>query len=129
MNINSVEIELFSIRYRINQAMKQQDALKIIVVTNAISIVKCIFDSSIHLYQLHSIAISKSLRDFFEKILITWFLFGIVLKASNSLCTQWLIKSQNASDLNLFYQVECFKISAKNKNVTVMTLGLAQVAT
>lgn len=67
MNINSVEIELFSIRYRINQAMKQQDALKIIVVTNAIPIAKCIFYSSIHLYQLHSIAILKSLRNFFKK--------------------------------------------------------------
>ena len=67
MNINSVEIELFSIRYRINQAMKQQDALKIIVVTNAIPIAKCIFDSSIHPHQLHSIAILKSLRDFFKK--------------------------------------------------------------
>jgi len=85
MNINLAE--LFTIRCRIDQAIKLQDASKIIVITDAISIAKHIFNSSIYPYQLHSIVILKSLRDFFKKILITQFLFGIVLKASNSLHT------------------------------------------
>ena len=46
---------------------KLQDIICIIVITNAITAAKWIFDSSVHLYQLHSIVISKNLRCFFKK--------------------------------------------------------------
>ena len=44
-----------------------QDITHIIVITNVISTTKYIFNMFIHLYQLHSIAIFKDLRCFFNK--------------------------------------------------------------
>ena len=67
MNVTSMEAELFSIRYRINHAVQLQDIICIIVITNAITAAKWIFDLSVHPYQLHSIVISKNLRYFFKK--------------------------------------------------------------
>ena len=43
------------------------DITHIIIITNAIPAVKWIFDLSVHLYQLHSIVISKDLRCFFKR--------------------------------------------------------------
>ena len=51
INITSTETELFAIRCRINQAVQIQDVSYIIVITDAIHIVKKIFDLSMHLYQ------------------------------------------------------------------------------
>ena len=62
MNVNSTEAKLFVIIYEINQATKLYDILKIVIITDAILAMKQIFDTSIYLYQIHLIAISKSFR-------------------------------------------------------------------
>jgi len=58
VNIISTEAELFIIRYGINQAVQ---------VTDAIYLVRYIFDSLSHPYQLQSIIMAQDLRTFFEK--------------------------------------------------------------
>ena len=58
--MTSMEVELFTIRCSINQAIS-----KIIVVTDSIHAVKKIFDSSSHPFQRHSAAILSELRSFF----------------------------------------------------------------
>jgi len=67
MNINFTEAELFAIGCRIDKATKLHDASKTVIITDAIPAVKQIFDTSIHPYQIHLIAISKSLREFFNR--------------------------------------------------------------
>ena len=67
MNVPFMEAKIFSIRYKINHTVQLQDIVCIIVITNAITAAKWIFDSSVHPYQLHSIVISKNLRCFFTK--------------------------------------------------------------
>jgi len=67
VNVTSTETELFVIRCRINQVIQVTDTSHIIIVTNAIHLVRHIFDSSSHLYQLQSIVIAQDLRIFFEK--------------------------------------------------------------
>jgi len=67
VNITSAETELFTIRYGINQVVQVQDVKNIIVITDAIHATRYIFDSSIHPYQLQSIAIVQDLRAFFTK--------------------------------------------------------------
>ena len=66
-NVNFMKAELFTIRYRINHAMQLQDISHIIVIIDTISLTKEIFDIFIHLYQLHSIVVSKDLKIFFNK--------------------------------------------------------------
>jgi len=66
-NVTSTEAELFLIRCSINQAVQVINAKKIIVVIDGIHAARHIFDSSVHPYQLHSIAISQDLRAFFNK--------------------------------------------------------------
>jgi len=58
---------VFTIRYRIDQAIKLQDISKIVVITDAIPATKQIFNTSVYLYQIHSITISKNFRNFFKK--------------------------------------------------------------
>ena len=65
VHITSSEVELFAIRYGINQASNLSDILKTIVVTNSIHIAKRIFDSSIHPFQVHTAIILKELQFFF----------------------------------------------------------------
>ena len=65
----STEAELFAIRYSINHATQLYN-VKHIVIMDAILAAKLIFDTSIHPYQLYSIAISSDLREFFNKNLI-----------------------------------------------------------
>ena len=67
MNINFTKVELFTIRYRINQAMKLQDISKIVIITDAIPAMKQIFNMSIYLYPLHFIIILKNLKESFKK--------------------------------------------------------------
>jgi len=78
----------FAIRYRIDQAIKLQDISKIVVITDAILATKQIFNTSVYLYQLHFITISKNLRKFFKRILTTQYLSEIILIASNGLYIQ-----------------------------------------
>ena len=67
MNIISIKVKLLSIRCGINLAIQVLNVRQIIIITDAISAVKHIFDLSNHLFQLHFIAVSQDLRAFFNK--------------------------------------------------------------
>jgi len=64
--ITSMEVELLTIRYGINQACIKEGVSKIIVVTDSIHAVKKIFNSKLHPYQSHTTAILSELRHFFK---------------------------------------------------------------
>jgi len=57
INITTMEAELFAIRCGINQAIHITNMLHIIVVTDAIYLVKKIFNLLTHPYQMQSIVI------------------------------------------------------------------------
>jgi len=59
VNIILTEVELFAIKYRINQAVQMQDVSYIIVITDTIYAVEKIFDLFMYLHQQQSIVISK----------------------------------------------------------------------
>ena len=67
INITTAEAELFAICCSINQAVANHNIKHIIVITNSLHIARRIFDSSTHLYQIHSTAISLELRELFSK--------------------------------------------------------------
>ena len=48
--ITSIEAELFTIRYGINQSLSVNKIFKIVVITDSIYVVKKIFDLSVHSY-------------------------------------------------------------------------------
>jgi len=62
-----LKAELFAIRYSINLAVQLHHMLHIIVTTDAIHVVKKIFNLFVHLYQQQSIVISKDLKVFLNK--------------------------------------------------------------
>jgi len=64
--ITSTEVELFAVRYGINQACIKEEVSKIIIVTDSIHAAKKIFNSKLHLYQSHTIAILSELHHFFK---------------------------------------------------------------
>ena len=66
MFITSMEAELFAIRCSINQVCIKEGVSKITVVTDSIHAVKKIFDSKLHPYQSHTMAILSKLYCFFE---------------------------------------------------------------
>ena len=59
MNVTFTKAELFAIRYSINYATQIQDIAYIIIIMDATLATKCIFDMTIHSYQLYSITISN----------------------------------------------------------------------
>ena len=65
-NVTSTEAELFAIRCGINQAVNLPGISKIVVFTDSLHAAKKIFNSAIHLFQLHLAAISEELRKFFN---------------------------------------------------------------
>ena len=67
VNITSTKAKLFTIRCRINQAISIPNVKYIVIITDFLYMAKKIFNSLIHPYQIHSIAISQELRDFFKK--------------------------------------------------------------
>jgi len=67
INITIAEAELFVIHCSINQVVTNYNVKHIIVITNSLHIIKRIFDSFTHLYQIYSAAISSELREFFSK--------------------------------------------------------------
>ena len=67
MFVTSLEAELFAIRCGINHACNKEGVSKIFVITDSIHAVKNIFNSSLHPYQTHSMAILSELRQFFNK--------------------------------------------------------------
>jgi len=66
-NVTTAEAELFTIRCGINQAVTDSSVKHIVVITDSFYIARKIFNSSTHLYQIHSVAISSDLREFFSK--------------------------------------------------------------
>lgn len=66
ISIMSTEAELFALRCEINQVVQIPSSSYIIVITVALHMVQNFFDSSIHLYQLQTIVISKDLQNFFN---------------------------------------------------------------
>jgi len=52
VNVTSTEVELFAIRYGINQAIQVTDVLYIIVVADAIYLMRYIFNLLTHSYQI-----------------------------------------------------------------------------
>ena len=67
VNISSTEAELFVIRHGINQATHLSNINYIFIITDFIHATDRIFDFSLHLYQIYSVAISCKLREFFQK--------------------------------------------------------------
>ena len=67
INITIAEAELFTIRCGINQAVTNPNVKHIVVITDSLHIVRKILNSSTYLYQIHSVAISIELREFFFK--------------------------------------------------------------
>jgi len=67
MNDTSTEVELFSIRCRINQAVQVPNTEHIIVITDTIPAAKYILNSSTYPFQLHFITVSQDLRAFFNE--------------------------------------------------------------
>ena len=59
--VTSSEAELFTMRCGINQACNKDNISKIVVITDSIHSAKCIFDSLVHLLQLHLAAILSKL--------------------------------------------------------------------
>ena len=64
VHVTSTEAELFAIRYSINQASNCDGIFKIIIVTDSIHVAKN-FNPSLHLSQVHSVAIPSELWKFF----------------------------------------------------------------
>ena len=66
VNVTSMEVELFALRYGINQATCINNISKIIVVTDSIHTVKRIFDLSVYSFQVQSAAVLFDLCYFFN---------------------------------------------------------------
>jgi len=66
INVTIMEVELFAIRCRINQATCIPGISHIIIITNVLHVVRKIFDSAIHPYQIQLIMILKDLQIFFN---------------------------------------------------------------
>ena len=62
--VTSSEAELFAIRCGINQVCNKEGVSKIFVITDSIYAAKNIFNSSLHPYQSHFMAILSELRRF-----------------------------------------------------------------
>ena len=67
INVILMEVELFTIRCGINQTIQIPSTSHIIVITDTLHIVQKIFNLSIYLYQIQSIAIFKDLQKIFNK--------------------------------------------------------------
>ena len=67
INVTTTEAELFAIYCGINQVVANSDVNYIVIITNSLHTAKRIFDSSVHLYQIHLAVISQKLREFFSK--------------------------------------------------------------
>ena len=63
--VTTTEAKLFVIKYGINQACTKENVSKIIVVTDSIHVAKKIFNTLLHPYQGHTVAILSKLCHFF----------------------------------------------------------------
>ena len=67
VNIITTEVELFAIRYSINQATTLSGITNIVDLTDSIHAARIIFDSSLYSFQIHVAVILAELRIFFSK--------------------------------------------------------------
>jgi len=67
VNITTTEAKLFAIQYSINQAVSIANVNHTVVITDSFHTAKRIFDSLLHSYEIHSVAISHKLKNFFLK--------------------------------------------------------------
>ena len=67
INITTAKAELFAIQCGINQVITNYNIKNVIVIIDSLHIVRRIFDSSTHPYQIYSVAIFIELREFFFK--------------------------------------------------------------
>ena len=65
INITFTKVELFAIHCSINQSVGFLQIKKIIIITDSLHAAKSIFDSLMHLYQIHFATIFYKLREFF----------------------------------------------------------------
>ena len=117
--VTSTEAELFAIRCGINQACSKNNISKIIVITDSIHATKKIFESSPHLYQLHTTSVLQELHRFFTKdqnnsiefwecpSCLNWRLHQVVDKDSKSFDLQPMFPSRISWDY-------CKKIDSDN---------------
>ena len=117
--VTSTEAELFAIRCGINQACSKNNISKIIVITDSIHATKKIFESSSHLYQLHTTSVLQELHWFFTKdqnnsiefwecpSCLNWRLHQVVDKDSKSFDLQPMFPSHISWDY-------CKKIDSDN---------------
>ena len=108
--VTSIEAELFTIRYGINQACSKENISKIIIVTNSIHVARKIFDDKSNPYQIHLTAILCELRHFFSAhqgnsiefwecpSCLNWRLHKLVDKESKSFNPQPLFPSKFSWD-------------------------------
>ena len=67
VNITTTKAKLFAMQCGINQVVGISNINHIIIIIDSLHTTKRIFDSSLHLYQIHSAMISHKLREFFLK--------------------------------------------------------------
>ena len=67
VNITLTKAKLFAMRCGINQASHLLNIKRIVIISNSIHTAKKFFDSSGHPYQIHSVAISCKLKEFFRR--------------------------------------------------------------
>ena len=65
VHVTSTKVELFAIKYSINQASTFDSISKIVVVTNFIHVARKIFDPSLYFYQVQLAAILSDFQKFF----------------------------------------------------------------
>ena len=63
--VTSTEAELFVIKCGINHTYIKENVFKIIVITDSIHVAIKIFNTALHPYQSHAVAILSKLRHFF----------------------------------------------------------------
>jgi len=105
INVTFTEVELFSIRCGINQAVQVQNTENIIVITDAIHAVRWIFNLSFHSYQPHLIAISQDLRAFFNRSSSSSITFWDC--SSSAKCCPHLVVDQETKQFNIEPSFPC----------------------
>jgi len=112
VNVTIIEAKLFAIGCGINQAVQITNINCIVIITDSIHTIHRIFNSSVHLYQIQSSAISRELREFFNKNLINsikfwncssnndWILYSIVDKETKEFNLVPLLPCKSSWDLD-----------------------------
>jgi len=111
--VTSTETELFAVRCGINQACSKENISKIIVITDSIHMVKKIFDTKSHPYQIHTAAILNELRQFFTTCQGNHIEFWDALVNSGGDFTNPLTETRNRSSPYPYSQVKFLGTIAK----------------